>query len=147
MEISRQADYAIRTIVFLAKMPHGELAQTREIARSEDIPEKYLPTIIRSMARSGLLRTLRGSHGGVSLSRPASKITLRDVVEAIDGPILLNRCLIRPGECGGDGHEVLCSLHNFWEMMVKEIEKEMDAVNFAELAAGVMRLPNQLSPS
>lgn len=144
MEISRQADYAIRTIIYLANVPHGELVQTREIARSENIPEKYLPTIVRTMARTGLLRTLRGSHGGVSLARPASRITLRDVVEAIDGPVLLNRCLIRPGECGGDGHEVLCSLHRFWERMVKEIEQEMDAVNFAELAAGVIRIPNRL---
>lgn len=143
MEISRQADYAIRTIIHLANMPRGELTQTREIAHSEDIPEKYLPTIVRTMARAGLLRTLRGSHGGVSLARPASKITIRDVVEAIDGPVLLNRCLIRPGECGGDGDEVLCSLHRFWENMVEEIEREMDAVNFAALAADVVRLSNR----
>lgn len=136
MEISRQADYAIRAIMDLAVMPHGTLVQTREIASRQNIPEKYLPTIVRTLARAGLLRTLRGSHGGVSLARPAMEITLRDVVEAIDGPVLLNRCMIRPGECGGDGHETLCALHEFWERLVQDIHDDLDAVNFGDLAAG-----------
>ncbi len=133
MEISRQADYAIRAILDLAQVPQGELAQTREIARRQEIPEKYLPTIVRTLARAGLLRTMRGSHGGISLSRPPNEITLRQVVEAIDGPVLLNRCLIRPGECtvGEDGY---CSLHFFWKTMVVEIQQKMDAINFGDLS-------------
>ena len=129
MEISRQADYAVRAILDLAHFPSGELTQTREIARRQEIPEKYLPTIVRTLARAGLLRTLRGSHGGISLARTPEQITLRQVVEAIDGPVLLNRCLIRPGECAvtGDG---LCSLHRFRTQMVDEITAKMDAINF-----------------
>lgn len=135
MELSRQADYAIRAMMDLAEIPEGELSQTREIARRQEIPEKYLPTIVRTLARAGLIRTLRGSHGGVSLGRPASQITLRDVVEAIDGPLLLNRCLIRPGECGGTG-DTHCSLHNFWELMVRNIEDQMDSIDFEFLVSG-----------
>ncbi|MHB8859499.1 MAG: RrF2 family transcriptional regulator [Thermoleophilia bacterium] len=135
MEISRQADYAIRAILDLSRFPAGELAQTRDIARRQGIPEKYLPTIVRTLARSGLLRTLRGSHGGITLARPPAKITLRDVVEAIDGPVLLNRCLLRPGECtvGASGY---CSLHFFWERMVEEIEKKLEEINFGDLLDG-----------
>lgn len=143
MEISRQADYAIRTIIDLACLPSGELVQTKEIAIRQEIPEKYLPTIVRTLARSGLLRTLRGSHGGVSLARPPAQITIRDVVEAIDGPVLLNRCLIRPGECGGDGRENLCSLHEFWQNLVEDIQKEMEAINFFDLANGTHSLPKR----
>ena len=143
MEISRQADYAIRAILDLSGMPSGELTQTRDIARRQEIPEKYLPTIVRTLARAGLLRTLRGSHGGVTLARPPKEITLRQVVEAVDGPVLLNRCLLRPGECtvGDSGY---CSMHFFWENMVKEIEERLDAINFGDLARGadVRRLGN-----
>ena len=135
MELSRQADYAIRAIMDLAQIPEGELSQTREIARRQDIPEKYLPTIVRTLARAGLIRTLRGSHGGISLARPANKITLLDVIEAIDGPVLLNRCLIRPGECGGE-NDGLCVLHAFWERMVNDIEKQMDSIDFEYLVSG-----------
>ncbi|MCL4473442.1 MAG: Rrf2 family transcriptional regulator [Actinobacteria bacterium] len=135
MEISRQADYAIRAILDLSRFPAGELAQTRDIARRQGIPEKYLPTIVRTLARSGLLRTLRGSHGGITLARPPAQITLRDVVEAIDGPVLLNRCLLRPGECtvGASGY---CSLHFFWERMVEEIEQKLEEINFGDLLDG-----------
>jgi len=133
MEISRQADYAIRAILDLARIPAGKLTQTREIAYRQEIPEKYLPTIIRTLVRAGLIRTLRGSHGGVSLSRPSEEITLRDVVEAIDGPILLNRCHIRPGECSV-GASGVCSLHEFWEKMVEDIRIKMDQINFEDLA-------------
>lgn len=134
MELSRQADYAIRAMMDLAEIPDGELSQTREIARRQQIPEKYLPTIIRTLARAGLIRTLRGSHGGIALAMPAAKITLRDVVEAIDGPVLLNRCQIRPGECGGLGDNY-CSLHTFWERMVSDIETQMDSINFEYLVS------------
>ena len=135
MEISRQADYAIRAILDLSGAPAGELTQTRDIAHRQDIPEKYLPTIVRTLARAGLLRTLRGSHGGITLARPPKEITLRQVVEAIDGPVLLNRCLLRPGECtvGESGY---CSLHFFWEQMVAEIEQKLDAINFGDLTRG-----------
>jgi Rrf2 family protein len=69
MELTRQADYAVRTVIELAQAPPGTLLQTREIARRQEIPEKYLPTIVRTLARAGLLRTLKGSQGGVSLAR------------------------------------------------------------------------------
>lgn len=137
MEISRQADYAIRAILDLARIPAGELTQTREIARRQDVPEKYLPTIVRTLARAGLIRTLRGSHGGISLARPAEEITLRDVIEAIDGPILLNRCQIRPGECTV-GDSGVCTLHEFWGNMVDEIRGKMDQVNFGELSSSMI---------
>ncbi len=131
MELSRQADYAIRTIMELARVPQGRLLQTREIARRQEIPVKYLPTIVRTLARAGIVRTLRGSQGGITLARIPDQISLLDVIEAIDGPVLLNRCQIRPGECGGVKP---CRLHRFWEKMVAGIEKEMRAANFRVMA-------------
>ncbi|MBE0428477.1 MAG: Rrf2 family transcriptional regulator [Thermoleophilia bacterium] len=142
MEISRQADYAIRTVMALAENGDGELSQTREIARRQNMPEKYLPTIVRTLARAGLLRTIRGSRGGIALAMPPGDISIRMVVEAIDGPLLLNRCLVRPGECGNGRGEV-CSLHVFWEKMVDDIHRDMDSVNFADLRSDVIRLPNR----
>ena len=136
MKLSRQADYAIRTVMELARVPSGRLLQTREIARRQEIPVKYLPTIVRTLARAGIVRTLRGSQGGIALARIPEQVSLLDVIEAIDGPVLLNRCRIRPGECGG---EKTCGLHGFWEKLVASIEKEMRAANFR-----VMSETNQL---
>ena len=133
MELSRQADYAVRTVIELAKAPAGSLLHTGDIANRQNIPEKYLPSIVRTLARAGLLRTMRGSQGGISLAQRPEEITLLDVVEAIDGQMLLNRCLIRPGECARGGN--LCKLHDFWKLMTAEIEERLAGVNFLELAA------------
>ena len=132
MEISRQADYAVRAVRELVKAGPGALLQTHSIAAKQEIPEKYLPTIIRTLARAGLLRTLRGSQGGVSLARQPHAITLLEVVEAIDGPVLLNRCRIRPGECQPGGQP--CALHDFWENLVAEVRSRMEDVSFDRLA-------------
>lgn len=132
MEISRQTDYAIRTIEFLSRAPAGVLVQTREIARIQEIPEKYLPTIVRTLARAGLLKTMRGNHGGVCLARAPEDISLKDVVEAIDGPIILNRCVIKPGECE-NGSDNLCALHEFWEKVTEDVQRELDSVKMCDL--------------
>ena len=136
MEFSRQADYAVRTIVELSHRPEGELLHSSEIALNRDIPEKYLPTIIRTLARAGIIRTFRGSNGGVCLNNPPEDITLRDVVEAIDGPLLMNRCQLQPGECRRDNGDK-CNIHDFWENMAEDILKELEEVDFSELASEV----------
>lgn len=138
MELSRQADYAVRTMIELAKASPGSYFHTEDIARGQNIPEKYLPSIIRALARAGLIRTMRGSQGGVSLPRPPSQINLLEVVEAVEGQILLNRCLIRPGECLKEGQA--CRLHQFWQKMTADLEERLRSVNFQDLAAADRRV-------
>lgn len=133
MEFSRQADYAVRAVLELSHLPQGGLLHSSEIAKKQDIPDKYLPTIIRTLVRAGLIRTFRGSHGGVSLASPPEEITLRDVVEAVDGPMLLNRCQLQPGECR-TGSEDTCKLHDFWIKLADDVQQQMGAITFTQLA-------------
>lgn len=132
MQISRQTDYAVRTIEFLARIPAGVLVQTREIARKQEIPEKYLPSIVRTLARAGLLKTMRGNHGGIRLARAAEDISLKDVVEAIDGPVVLNRCQVIPGDCDS-GNSNLCNLHDFWERLTADVQEHLGSVRISDL--------------
>lgn len=131
MQISRQTDYAVRTMEFLARIPSGVLVQTREIARKQGIPEKYLPSIVRTLATAGLLKTMRGNHGGIRLARPPEDITLKDIVEAIDGPVVLNRCQIKPGDCESSNN--LCTLHDFWERVTADVQNQLSAVSLSDL--------------
>lgn len=135
MQISRQTDYAVRTMEFLARIPAGVLVQTREIARKQDIPEKYLPSIVRTLATAGLLKTMRGNHGGIRLARPPEDITLKDIVEAIDGPVILNRCQIKPGECESSNSN-RCTLHRFWERVTADVQRQLSAVSIGDLVNG-----------
>jgi Rrf2 family protein len=92
MEITRQADYAVRAMYYLAKMNPNQKAATNQIAEKQHIPPSFLAKIISQLSIAGLIHTSRGARGGVSLSRPADQILILEVVEAIDGPIMLNEC-------------------------------------------------------
>ena len=77
----------------LAAQPPEAVVLVKDIATAEGLPESYLSKIFQELAKDGLVRSHRGAKGGFSLARPAEAITLREVIEAIEGPIALNRCL------------------------------------------------------
>lgn len=136
MEISRQTDYAIRAIEYLARVPDGDLVQTREIAIKQNIPEKYLPTIVRTLARAGLLKTMRGNHGGIRLSRPATEITLREVIEAVDGPLVINRNALPTGSSALNDGDSIDVLREFWGKINADVYEELDRVSIGDLVDG-----------
>ncbi|MHB8793691.1 MAG: RrF2 family transcriptional regulator [Thermoleophilia bacterium] len=144
MHLTRQSDYGVRAILHLAGLPYGEVIQTRAIASSEDIPGKYLPSIIRTLARAGLIRTLRGNQGGVMLAKPPEDINLREVIEAIEGPIVLVQCLRGPNQCD---HEADCSFMSVCESLQGMMVGQLEGTTFADLASGTVvetRTPEQL---
>ncbi len=112
MQITRQADYALRAMVFLARMEPNQRAATKKIAEQQNIPPSFLAKIISQLSIAGLIHTSRGAHGGVVLSRPAAEISLLEVIEAIDGPIALNECTVSPGNCDQADN---CPLHDIWQ--------------------------------
>jgi Rrf2 family iron-sulfur cluster assembly transcriptional regulator len=93
MRISRGTDYGVRGILYLAEQPQERVNLLHEVAKAQQVPESYLAKIFQDLTKAGLVRSHRGARGGFSLARPASQITLRQVIEALQGPISLNRCL------------------------------------------------------
>lgn len=93
MRLTRGADYGARGIIRLARMSENSVALVGEIAAAEGLPESYLAKIFQDLAKEGIVRSHRGARGGFSLARPAEQITLKQIIEAIEGPIALNRCL------------------------------------------------------
>ena len=92
MQITRQADYALRAMYYLSKLEPSERAATSLIADEQRIPPSFLAKIISQLSIAGLIHTSRGARGGVSLARPPEAISILEVVEAIDGPLTLNEC-------------------------------------------------------
>jgi Rrf2 family protein len=99
MQITRQADYAVRAVLYLSQLGTEQRAATSQIAKEQAIPPSFLAKIVSQLSVAGLLQTSRGARGGVSLARPPEQISLLEVVEAIDGPILLNECVAASGTC------------------------------------------------
>jgi Rrf2 family protein len=99
MQITRQADYALRAVIYLSRLEKNERAATSLIADDQKIPSSFLAKIISQLSIAGLIHTSRGARGGVSLAKPANEISVLDVIEAIDGPILLNECTGNSTSC------------------------------------------------
>lgn len=130
MKLSTQADYAVRAVYELARHEPGAVVHTSDIAAAQRIPSARLVKVVQDLARAGLVRTMRGQQGGVALARPAATITVRDVYEAVEGPILLCRCHRRVEPCGDDA----CDTHQFWSGVETLLTQELQTVTFAALA-------------
>lgn len=131
MEITRQADYAIRSMIHLAELSLDGRVSTATISEAEGIPLPFLTKVISRLATAGLVTTSRGMGGGVSLARPPEEVTLLQVVEAVDGPILLNHCLLRPGTCERDS---FCAAHDVWAEIQDRLVQELNDVTMKDLA-------------
>lgn len=131
MQITRQADYATRAILYLARAGREERISTSRVAKEQRIPPSFLAKIISQLSVAGLLHTSRGAHGGITLARDPGEITLLEVIEAIDGPIQLNMCIEQKGSCM---FEENCPLQPVWCNAQDELVTKLISTNFAQLA-------------
>ena len=133
MELTRKGEYAIRGILYLAGLPQGKVALISEIAETAEVPKSFLSKIFQSFAKIGLVNSARGTGGGFTLARPPAQITLREVVEAVEGPIVPNRCLIGQGTCDKDA---TCSVHPVWRRVQMEVVAILDGITLEDLVKG-----------
>lgn len=128
MQITRQADYAVRAMIYLAQLGPERRAATSQIAQEKKIPPSFLAKIVSQLSVAGLLQTSRGARGGVSLAKTPAEISLLDVVEAIDGPILLNECVSDASACAFGEN---CPIKPVWCDAQAELVKTLRNTNFA----------------
>jgi Rrf2 family protein len=129
MQITRQADYAMRAIYYLSMIGMENRASTSQIAKEQNIPPSFLAKIISQLSVSGLLHTSRGARGGVMLARKPQDITMLDVVEAIDGPILLNECVEDAHGCKFDKD---CPMRSMWCEIQDDLVTRLGGTTFAD---------------
>lgn len=128
MQITRQADYALRAVIFLSRLNGDQKASTSVIAMEQKIPPSFLAKIVSQLSIAGLIQTSRGARGGVSLAKPPEEISVLDVIEAIDGPVLLNECACNPANCPfGD----TCPLQHIWRDTRQELVDRLSSATFA----------------
>lgn len=133
LQINRQTDYAVRIVLALAKRPRGTRLASAEIQREMLIPKAFLSRIVAQLAASGLVRTFAGRDGGLELPSPASGITLKDVVEAFEGPVLLSECMQAKGE-DDCPFRINCPVRSKWGRVQVAMLREMASVTFEDLA-------------
>jgi Rrf2 family protein len=130
MQITRQADYAVRAMAYLTQLGPDRRAATSQIAQEKQIPPSFLAKIVSQLSVAGLLNTSRGARGGVSLAKTPDEISLLDVVEAIDGPILLNECVGDSSDCAfGES----CAIKTVWCDAQFELVSRLRRTTFGQL--------------
>jgi Rrf2 family protein len=129
--ISRETDYAARVVLHLSLQEEGARATAQQIAGERLIPKALVRRVVTRLASAGIIETTRGPEGGIQLARPAADISLLQVVEAMEGPLALNRCAVEPHTCP---LSPACSVHEAWCRAKDIIRLHLDQITFEQLA-------------
>jgi Rrf2 family protein len=140
-QISRKIEYGTRAMLYLSSLPDGMTTSFKEIGRQMAIPQQFLAKILKKLVSARLVRSIRGSHGGYSLARPASQISFLDVIEAVEGTVTVNVCT-SPDHLGCSFADS-CSMQSLWQ---QGQERMRDVYRSARLDKLAMRSLTHRSP-
>ena len=129
--LSRAAEYAIRGVLYLSGKSDQVTTDIEEIAGATDVPSAYLSKLFQTLVKKGLVRSVRGPEGGFLLLKKPEDISLLEIIEALEGPIFLNDCLIREGQCPRDN---VCPVHDVWRQAQNAFLDFLRGCNFRQLA-------------
>ncbi|HUY64619.1 MAG TPA: Rrf2 family transcriptional regulator [Acidimicrobiales bacterium] len=138
MHIPAKVDYGMRALLTLADS--GEPTTAEALAQAQGLPGKFLGSILNDLRRAGLVASQRGSEGGYRLGRPASEISVADVMRALDGPLAEVRGL-RPEATKYEGAAV--HLQEVWVAVRASLRSVLESVTLADVVAG--RLPGPVA--
>ena len=131
MRLSHLADYAVVLMTAAARRPAGERLSATELSLDTGVPLPTAQKLMGQLAAAGLLSSSRGAAGGFSLSRPATEISLADIVEAVEGPIAMTVCSEGRSDCALDSH---CRVKPHMGVVGDAVRGALGAVSLVELA-------------
>jgi Rrf2 family transcriptional regulator, cysteine metabolism repressor len=130
MRLTMRSDYGAHAVIELARRFGQGPVQCAEIAASQKIPEAYLDQLLSSLRRCGIIRSMRGPHGGHELARDPRQLTLGDVVTALEGPVVPHEFVHAPGS---DDWEAACAVRNAWLAAAEASQRELDRTTIQDL--------------
>jgi len=130
MKLSRESEYGIQGLIHLAQQPAGTVMQLAAIAEGQGLPQSFLAKIFQKFTQYGLVRSFRGATRGYTLGRPAGDITLKEVLEVIEGPGLFERCIFWSHRCAEDNP---CILHEGWKQIKPKLTAMMEVTTLQDL--------------
>ena len=130
MKLSTRSRYGTRALLELALRRGEEPVQLKDIARSQQIPRQYLEHIITPLISAGIIRSIRGARGGVSLARTPEEIKLSEVIQLLEGSVAPAECLNNPGVC--DRSE-FCVTRDIWSELKEAMEGVLASTTLKDL--------------
>jgi Rrf2 family protein len=131
MQLTRAADYGVRVMIHLATLPDKEHTRLPALAQATGSPESFLSKVLQALCRAGFIDSRRGYAGGFEILPPGRNASIRAVIEAIDGPIRLNLCMIPGASCD---RKSFCPAHPIWAKAQNAMMDVLNKATVAELA-------------
>lgn len=144
MQLTRAADYGVRVMIHLAGLANNGRISLPELAQATGAPESFLSKVLQSLARAGLITSRRGQLGGFHITPRGAAASMREVIEAIDGPICLNVCIIAGRSCT---RKPRCVAHPVWVEAQKAMLGVLSSATIASLAAPNAPTLSRIAPS
>ena len=132
MQLTKGSEYALRGLAVLASRPASEAVPLADIAATESIPAAFLAKVFQELVRHGVLVATPGPGNGYALARPAAEISVRQILEAVEGPNLCRHCLLWRGRRAVRGP---CLLHDHMNDVLSALTARMERVSLADCAA------------
>lgn len=131
MQLTLTGEYAIRAMIHLAGSADGSSFKISDVSSVNNIPEKFLRKIISQLSSVGLILSQRGIGGGIKLGKPADSITPLEIIEAVEGEMALNKCLIDKAFCS---NQRWCTVHTLWCDAQAQLRETLASKSIAQLA-------------
>ncbi len=132
MRLTQEEDYAFRIIFYLCQKGYDEKIDAKTISNDEKIPLRFLLKIFRKLMAADIVKSFRGTLGGYSLNRLPKDITMKDVIEAIQGEIFINRCLSDPKLCNLSRANC-CGVQDALVKVQETLIKEISTITFQDI--------------
>ncbi len=132
MLVTRETDYAVRCILFLAQ-DEDQVSNVTEVSRKMHIPKTFLAKIFQRLVKAGLVESIRGMNGGFRLAKKPEAISLLDIMVAIQGPAGINVCAVNSKKCRRSS---TCSVHPVWVELRKDVDRKLREQTIARLISG-----------
>lgn len=133
MQVSKATEYAVRAMMYLAMNGDKEVSQIMSISKTWDVPEKFLRKISGQLSKHNLIKTARGLGGGIKLAKDADKITLLDIVKAMESSVNFNKCICYPEECD---NSKWCPVLPVWKEAQRSFNTILGGVTLKQLVSG-----------
>jgi Rrf2 family protein len=143
MQLTRAADYAVRAMVHLATISDDKRTLLPDLSAAIDAPESFLSKVLQALARARLISSRRGKAGGFTILARGREASMREVIEAIDGPICLNVCLNEGKDCE---RKSWCPAHPVWARAQRALVDVLMSATVSGMAARAAVRPGFASP-
>ena len=131
MRITLESDYALRIITALAN--EGDLVDAKTLSEITQVTQRFTLKILRKLVQGDFISSVKGVKGGYRLKRPASEITLRSVIERIDGPIVIARCLDSEETCSLNHDKTACIYHHIFDRISNDVASKLGSITISDV--------------